>query len=85
MCVDQEQCERQPDSWVIGWDQYDTDRKWFLVRETGSQLSTHHTHNEAMSCAKATDPNVQMFHEADGGGCLGPFDESPYDDNDNCY
>jgi hypothetical protein len=76
-------CDRTDNDWVIGWEQ---GRKlgWFCVRENGSELTEHATHNDAMRHAQATDTTVMMFHEADGGGCLGSFEESPYNDNDEC-
>jgi len=85
MC-DQAICEREDHDWVIGWNNHDNyDNPWFLVREGGGELSNHATHNEAMREAQATDKYVQMFHEGNGGGCLGSFDESPYDESDECY
>lgn len=77
-------CERTDDDWVIGWDgSARVDRRWFCVRESGAELTEHATHNDAMRHALATDSTVMMFHEADGGGCLGSFEESPFDDDDN--
>ncbi len=87
-CLDStgvDECARTDDDWVIGWDA----GRWFLVRESGADLSIHERHNDAVRRAIATDSTVSLFHEADGGGCLGEWDlsvdESPYDDEDNCY
>lgn len=73
-------CTRQPTDWVIGWYPYSNpSRPWFVTRESGEQYSEHEYHGDAVRHATELDSTVEFFHEADGGGCLGPFDPiDPY-------
>lgn len=70
-------CMRQPDSWVIGWD--GNTREWFLVRESGDELSSHPTSKSAIIESQKTDPTVTVFYEMDGGGCLGDIGDDIWD------
>ena len=72
-CADMghDRCQRESDSWVVGWE---NGRGWFVIREDGTELSTHDYHRDAIDWLRESDPTVACFYEADGGGCLGEFD-----------